>query len=280
MKKVGILYHPLNESARVFAEELHSSLPMTGILTWVSSAWEEKKARSLLNGTDLVLSIGGDGTVLRAAQIVNGTDIPITGINLGNLGFMTELKTDEIKPKLYDLLSGNGWLDKRSILEAVIPAEKGSDSVRTVFALNDVVLARGAIVRMVTIETNINGETFTTYRADGLILSTATGSTGYSLAAGGPILHPQATEFLLTPILPHLAPARCLILPESSIVKLTLKSSTQATLSIDGHINLPISTGDEITVKRSPHTVSFWRALPQNSYYVKLEQKLKGKQTQ
>ncbi len=279
MKKIGILYHPLNDSARAFAEELHNSLPLTGILTWVCSAWEEKKARNLLNGTDLVLSVGGDGTILRAAQAVIDTDIPITGINLGNLGFMTEINTDEIKPKLNELLTGNGWLDKRSILEAVIP-EKGNEIAKTVHALNDVVLARGSIVRMVTIETTIDGERFTSYRADGLILATATGSTGYSLAAGGPVLHPQAAEFIMTPILPHLNPTRCIVLPETSTVKLTLRSSTQATLSIDGHINLPISTGDEITVKRSGRTVNFWRAYPQNSYYIKLEQKLKGKKSQ
>jgi NAD+ kinase len=277
MKKVGILYHPLNDSARLRAEHLNLSLPADGIATWVCSAWEEKRARSLLNGTELILSIGGDGTILRAAQVVIGTDIPVTGINLGNLGFMTELKTDELTTRLPELLQGKGWLDQRAVLEAVIPQEK--EAPRIVCALNDVVLARGAIVRMVTIETSVDGEPFTNYRADGLIIATATGSTGYSLAAGGPILHPQATEILMTPILPHLSRSQSLVLPESSAISLTLKSTNQATLSVDGHINLPISSGEIITVKRSTHTINFWRALPKNSYYVKLEQKLKGKHT-
>ncbi len=280
MKKVGILYHPLNELAHAQAEELNNSLPSQGIATWICSAWEDKKACNLLDGTELILSIGGDGTILRAAQVVIGTDVPITGINLGNLGFMTELKADEIKLKLFELLAGKGWLDKRAVLEANLTLDKENSGNRTYYALNDVVLARGAIVRMVTIETNVDGEPFTTYRADGLILATATGSTGYSLAAGGPVLHPQATEFLMTPILPHLSPAHSLVLPESSTVKLTLKTTTPATLSIDGHINLPVSGGNIITIKRSTRIINFLRTYPKNSYYVKLEQKLKGKQTQ
>ena len=135
MKKVGILYHPLNDSARFRAEELHRSLSSGGTATWVCSAWEDKRARSLLTDTELILSIGGDGTILRAAQVVMGTGIPITGINLGNLGFMTELKTDELDTRLNDLLSGNGWLDKRAVLEAVIPPDKDTNTSRTPFTL-------------------------------------------------------------------------------------------------------------------------------------------------
>jgi NAD+ kinase len=277
MKKVGILYHPLNESARTLAEELISFLPAKGVAPWLCSAWEEEKARCQLDSTELILSIGGDGTILRAAQVVIGTDVPITGINLGNLGFMTELKASEIKSKLIELLAGHGWLDKRAILEAELPTE--TKASQTYFALNDVVLARGAIVRMITMEAVIDGEHFATYRADGLILATATGSTGYSLAAGGTILHPQATEFVMTPILTHLSPSHSMVLPESSTIKLTLKTTIPATLSIDGHINLPVSGGIIITIKRSPHTISFLRAHPKTSFYITLEQKLKGKQT-
>ena len=276
MNKVGILYHPLNSSARALAEELITFLPTKGVTPWLCSAWEEENARCQMNNTELILSIGGDGTILRAAQVVIGTDVPITGINLGNLGFMTELKADEIKSKLVELLAGHGWLDKRTILEAELPTE--SRSSQTYFALNDVVLARGSIVRMITMEAEIDSEHFATYRADGLILATATGSTGYALAAGGPILHPQATEFVMTPILTHLSPSHSLVLPESSTVKLTLKTTIPATLSIDGYINLPVSEGTLITIKRSLHTISFLRAHPKTSFYVTLEQKLKGKQ--
>ena len=280
MKKVGILYHPLNKSACGLTEELKTFLPPKGIKAWVCSAWEEQKARGLLNDTDLIISIGGDGTILRAAQVILDTDVPITGINLGNLGFMTELSAADIKSRLVELLEGNGWLDKRALLEAQVPSEKANEAFRTYYALNDVVLARGAIVRMIAIETTIDDEYFKTYRADGLILATATGSTGYTLAAHGPVLHPQATELVMTPILTHLNRSHSLVLPESSTVKLTLKTTIPATLSIDGHINLTVSEGTIITVKRSSNTIKFLRAKPKTSFYATLEQKLKGKQTQ
>ena len=277
MKIIGILYHPLNNAAHLRADELHKSLLSEGITAWVCSAWEEKKAYSLLDGTELILSIGGDGTILRAAQVVMGTGVPIIGINLGNLGFMTELRADEINTRLKDLLRGNGWLDKRAVLEAVIP-DKESGTHKTVYALNDVVVARGAIVRMITVEISVDREPAATHRADGLIVATATGSTGYSLAAGGPILHPQSPDILLTPILPHLSKTQSIVLPKTSIIALTLKSANQGTVSIDGHINLPVSTGETVTVKHSKNTVSFLRSYPENSFYAKLEQKLKGKQ--
>jgi NAD+ kinase len=281
MKKVGILYHPLNESARTLAEELKRFLPTRGVVAWVCSAWEEENARCQLDSTELILSIGGDGTILRAAQVAVTSDIPITGINLGNLGFMTELKADEVATKLIGLLDGRGWLDKRSTLEAQFSTENAAiGESRVYLALNDVVLARGAIVRMINIDTEIDGEHLASYRADGLILATATGSTGYTLAAGGPILHPQANEFVMTPILPHLSSSHSLVLPGASIVKLSLKTASPATLSIDGHINLSVSGGTIITVKRSSYTIKFLRVKPQTSFYTTLEQKLKGKQTQ
>lgn len=278
MKKIGILYHPLNNSARLRADELHHSLLSEGATVWVCSAWEEKKACSLLDNTNFILSIGGDGTILRAAQVVMGTDVPIIGINLGNLGFMTELRADEINTRLNDLLNGNGWLDNRAVLEAVIP-DKDTGTRKTVYALNDVVIARGAIVRMITVDVAIDKEPATTHRADGLIVATATGSTGYSLAAGGPILHPQSADILLTSILPHLSRSQSVVLPKAVKITLVLKSANQGTVSIDGHINLPVSTGETVTVKRSKNTVSFLRSYPENSFYAKLEQKLKGKQT-
>ena len=145
-------------------------------------AWDESEAKNQLDGTELLLSVGGDGTILRAAQVALATDIPITGINMGNLGFMTELSSDEAKTRVHELLEGKGWLDERAMLEVELPP---GYEPRSYSALNDIVLARGQVVKTIPIEAQINGEVFTTYRADGVILSTPTGSTGYSLAAGG-----------------------------------------------------------------------------------------------
>jgi len=279
VKKVGILYHPMVEAAYTLAKELENFLDSSGVSVWLCSAWEGEKARAQVGNTDLILSIGGDGTILRAAQAVVPGLTPITGINLGKLGFMTELSADEAVDRLPALLAGDGWIDERAMLEVELPpADQEHESARTFYALNDVVLARGAIARTVYVEASIDGEPLTTYKADGVIVATATGSTGYSLAAGGPILHPQAKEFLLLPILPHLSSAYTVVLPSTAVVKLRISTSHQATLSIDGHVNLPLSSGAVVTIKHSSNRARFLRIHPETSFYSSLEERLKGKQ--
>jgi NAD+ kinase len=278
MKRVGILYHPLKEAAYPLAKKLEKFLSTKRISTWVCSAWEGEAIKTQVNGTDLILSIGGDGTILRAAQAVVPEPTPITGINLGNLGFMTELSVEETEEKLTALLSGEGWIDERSLLEAELsPAEEREPS-QLFYALNDVVVARGAVARVIYVEASIDSKPLTTYKADGVIVATATGSTGYALAAGGPILHPQAKELLLLPVAPHLSSAYTLVLPSTAMVKLRLSTTQSATLSVDGHINLPLSGGAVVTVKHSSTTVRFLRIHPETSFYSSLERKLKGKQ--
>ena len=277
VNKVGILYHPIVEAAHVKAKQLQDFLVSKGVSVWLCSAWEGEKAKVQLNDTDLIISVGGDGTILRAAHVVIPGITPITGINLGRLGFMTELSADEAPEKLPSLLAGEGWIDERAMLEAELsaPARKPPHIFH---ALNDVVVARGAISRLVHVEASIDGQPLTTYKADGVIVATATGSTGYSLAAGGPILHPKSNDSLLVPIMPHLSPAYPVVLPSTTVVQLRLSAVHQATLSIDGHINLPLSDGAIIKIQRSRNTIRFLRIHPENSFYSSLEQKLKGKQ--
>jgi NAD+ kinase len=191
---------------------------------------------------------------------------------------MTELSVDEDVEKLPALLAGGGWIDERSLLEVELsPTDEEQKSPRVFYALNDVVMARGEVAHVIYVEASIDGEPLTTYKADGVIVATATGSTGYALSAGGPILNPQAKEFLLLPILPHLSAAYTVVLPSTVVVKLCLTTTHTATLSIDGHINLPLSSGATITVKRSSNTVRFLRIHPEASFYSSLEQRLKGK---
>ena len=279
VKKVGILYHPMIEAAHALAKELQEFLGSRGVSVWLCSAWEGESARAQVSDTNLILSIGGDGTILRATQAVVPGQTPITGINLGKLGFMTELSAGEARDKLPHLLAGEGWIDERTIIEAELsPAGQEHEPPGIFYALNDVVVARGAIARMVNIEASIDGEPLTTYRADGVIVATATGSTGYSLAAGGPILHPQAKEFILLPIMPHLSSAYTMVLPPAAVVKLRISTAHEATLSIDGHINLPLPSGANVIVKHSSNTARFLRIHPETSFYSSLEQRLKGKQ--
>ncbi len=275
INRFGILYHPMNEAAGAVATELERFLVAKGVSVWLCSAWEGEKAGLQTENTDLILSIGGDGTILRAAHVVISSSIPITGVNLGRLGFMTELRVNEAEGRLSALLAGEGWIDERSTLEVEL-WDKGAAAPQLFHALNDAVVARGAIARLIHVDAFINGQPLTTYKADGAIVATATGSTGYALAAGGPILHPRAEEFLLLPILPHLSSGYTLVLPSDNVVKLVVNTLHQATLCVDGHINRPLSSGAGVTVKHSPDKVRFLRIHPEGSFYRSLEQKLKG----
>ena len=265
----------MNQAAGALAEEMEIFLRSRTASVWRCSAWEEEQARAEAEGTDLLLTIGGDGTILRAVQVACQYGIPVTGINLGKLGFMTELVADEAMARLSALLAGEGWIDQRAMLEVALEGTAAGPP-RTFGALNDVVMARGAIARVVYVETRVDNEPLTTYKADGVIVATATGSTGYSLAAGGPILHPRSEDFLLVPILPHLSPVYPLVFPPATAVRLGITTVNPATLSIDGHVNLTLSSGDAVTVRRSAGTARFLRIHPESSFYASLERRIIG----
>jgi NAD+ kinase len=276
VKKIGILFHPKVSATHKKANELSKFLKSPGVAVWLCSAWEREKACALLKGTDLLLTVGGDGTILRAVQAVIPGKTPITGINLGKLGFMTEFDAAEAMEKLPSLLDGKGWIDERVMLQAELVSP--GQEPRVFHALNDVVVARGEVVRLIRVDASIDGQPLTTYKTDSVIVATATGSTGYALAARGPILYPQSRDFLLVPVAPHLSSAYPLVLPEKAVVTLRLNTYHPAVLSIDGHINLPLSGRDTVTVRRSPHIVRFLRLRPRESFYSFLEDKLRGKQ--
>ena len=278
MKKIGVLYHPLKEATHTLSKKLENFLVSKKLSVWVGSAWDWEKQRERVGDTDLILSVGGDGTILRAAQVAIPSGVPITGVNMGRFGFMTELSVTEVFDQLLPIIAGDGWIDERYLVEAdFVPADTQTEKLQKFYALNDAVVARGAAVRLIHVETCIDGSRFTTYQADGVIAATATGSTSYALAAGGPIMHPQAREFLLVPINPHLGTAFPIVLSSDAIVQLHVISTTPAILSVDGHINVPLFTGAKVTVSHSTKTVRFLRIHPETSFYATLEQKLKGK---
>jgi NAD+ kinase len=275
MKKIGIVYHPLNKGALSLAQKVADFLGTSGVSCWLCSAWEGEQLSKQVADTELILTVGGDGTILRTAQALIYHSIPITGINLGQLGFLTELEADEAIQKLPALLAGEGWIDERAMLEVEIDSSQRQTDKRF-FVLNDVVIARGEIARIIHVGATIDDEPLTTYKADGVIAATATGSTGYALACGGPILHPQAQQFLLVPIVPHLSLNNALVLPPKAIVKLRVGTIHKAVLSVDGHISLSLAGDDSITVKRSKEITRFLRTGPGDSFYTTLAQKLKG----
>lgn len=276
LQKIGLVYHPLNERALVQAQKLAEKLTGGGVSHWLCSAWEPNGIKAKLDGTDLVITCGGDGTILRVAQVVSEANIPILGINLGRLGFMTELATTKIDKKLDKILAGAGWIEEHSMLWVNLQSANSREPAQSFHALNDVVVARGEIARIVHITAMIDGHHFTTYRADGVLVATATGSTGYSLAACGPVLHPESHNFVLTPIMPHLTLHYPIVLPATTHVELVINTVHQATLSIDGHTSLSLGDGDRLVIKSSPFKTRFLRLHARGSFYRLLNQKLKG----
>lgn len=272
MKRIGILYHPLREKARDLSQRLEEFLSSRRISSWRCSAWDEDKAKPQVAGTELILSIGGDGTILHSARIAAPLSVPILGINLGRLGFITEIDADEVLSHLPGLLKGKGWIEERAMLEAQV-------ADRSFHALNDVVL-HSVAVRLVNIEAKIDGTVLTTYRADGVIVASATGSTSYSLASGGPILHPQSREIVLQPISCHLGLSHALVLPPQSAVDLKIARGEKVILSIDGQVELPLSDGQNVTVRLSPYIARFLRSREPTYFYGSLWQKLGGKRNE
>jgi NAD+ kinase len=259
---LGIIYHPKQEKAIAFSHELEAFLNKQGISAWLCSAWEPENARPHVAGTDMILSIGGDGTILRTARIVIPDSVPILGINLGRLGFMTELKASEAIDILPRLFSGDGWIEERAILEAKVSSHSEASH-----ALNDVFIGRRSSARLVTIECKIDGEILATYRADGVVVATATGSTGYSLAAGGPIL--------LKPVSPHFTFNKALVLPPQTVIEFKVNTNHEAMISNDGQMESPLTSGEQVRVKLSPYVARFIRVGPKTYFYQSLEARLR-----
>lgn len=275
MKKTGILYNARIPAAHTLAETLAARLGQEKIAVWRCPASDESTVKAKLPGTTTILSLGGDGTMLRVARLIAPEAIPILGINMGNLGFTTELTESEVMGKLPEFFDGKGWIDERAMLQVELPLHA---SIPAIHALNDIVVARGSVVRLIKIKASVNNQPITTYRADGVIAATATGSTGYSLAAGGPILFPNAKEFLLTPILPHLTLSAALVLSCDAVVELEVQTAHESKLSVDGQVEVPLRNIDIVIIKRSPYTTKLLRIQPQSFFYHTLLTKLGGRE--
>lgn len=224
-------------------------------------------------GADLIIVLGGDGTLLNVSRHGKRKEVPILGVNLGGLGFLTETSVEELPATLAKVLKGDFGISKRIMLDVSVKRE--GDSIFSITLLNDAVITKDALARIIDIETYVNNEYLTTYKADGLILSTPTGSTGYSLAAGGPLLYPSLSNIIVTPICPHTLTNRPIILPENVEVRAQLKSKEEkVVLTIDGQVGFPLQYDDEVTIKKSSHTVNLIKS-SSRGYFEILRTKLK-----
>jgi len=222
---------------------------------------------------DLIISLGGDGTLLNIAPLVERPEVPILGVNLGALGFITEVAVDELESVLSKTLSGDYEVEKRMTLEVRVLGKNGRPHKFRV--LNDVVIAKGARSRIIDLETYVGKDYLCTYRADGLIISTPTGSTAYSLAAAGPILEPTLGAIVLAPICPHTLTHRPIVVPSNAVIRVTLRSFGDTVILIpDGQQGMRLNNGDRVEARDYGLPVSLIK-LPSRSYYEILREKLK-----
>jgi NAD+ kinase len=222
---------------------------------------------------DMVLVLGGDGTILRVARGLEGSETPMLGVNLGSLGFLTSVRSDELGSAVKQILQGGYDINERFTIQTTLT--RAGKKLETHQALNDAVISRGAFSRIVRLRVSIDGELLTEYVCDGMIFATPTGSTAYSLSAGGPILLPNARACILTPICPHALSNRSVIAGEESVVTCQVASAAgELLLTVDGQVQMRMQVGDEVEVRRSARGVRL--VTPKGQRYLEvLRQKLK-----
>jgi NAD+ kinase len=276
VKIIGILYNPRVPQARPLAEQIAAWIAQRGEQAQVCTAtdapgvlcWQEM---------DLLVTLGGDGSILRAARAAAPYGTPILGVNLGRVGFLTESQLETWRDVLSQVLVGNYWIEERMMLRAV--ARRAGKVIGDAEALNDVVTGRGARAQVVHLRVEVDGGYLAAYVADGLIVATPTGSTAYALAAGGPILPPQLRNILLVPVAPHLSIERPIVLAEGVTVHITVVGGRPAVLTVDGKVQTKLKSGDQVTVEASPHVARFARVQEQTYFYKTLVARLVPRNT-
>lgn len=259
LKKYVAIFAKLHDPrCQGIADELVTWLKARGCTPLVDShlAWhigygKGSTNEEILEKAELVVVLGGDGTLLSVARIFYNIDIPILGINLGSLGFLTEVTVEELYPVLERTLANNQLTSKRMMLEATVLRD--GNQLEQFRALNEIVINKGAIARIVDLETCVNRHPLATFKADGLIISTPTGSTGYSMSAGGPIIHPSMSCLVITPICPHTLTNRPIVVTDDSVVSINVKSSfdEKVYLTMDGQTGFELQEGDTVEVRRA-----------------------------
>jgi len=280
-KTIGIISRPRRSNLSVVAPPLLKWLEERG----VQALYDEETAGSLTGSTkgktrqqvadasQLLLVLGGDGTLLAAARLAAPRGIPILPINMGSLGFLTSFTLDELYPALEDTLSGRFSVSERVML--YVELERGGKVTETQRVLNEAVVNKGALARMIELELSIDGDFVCRYRADGLIVASPTGSTAYSLSAGGPIVHPGVESFIITPICAHMLSDRPVVVRDSSSIQMKLSGNTESVfLTLDGQRGIPLQATDVVRISRSKELLKLIQP-PRKSYFEILRNKLK-----
>lgn len=275
-REVGVLYHPRRKDAHDIALVVAQLLARNEAKATLLPAWEDDAIRAAMPAWQLAITCGGDGTILRTSRIAAPFGVPQLGINLGRLGFLAELEPREVEERLPLYLNGHFPVEERAMVRALFtpaPGRLEDDSVdesQEFDALNEILVARGALPRVVRVEVTIDGERFNTVAGDGVLVATATGSTAYSLSAGGPVLEPRLRNLLLTAVCPHVARLGPVVLPPDAIVRLELVGGNPAILSVDGQVDLAMASGDSVVLQLSPYVARFVRARAPAHFYERI----------
>jgi NAD+ kinase len=247
--RIGFAYNPTSEAAVELRERAEGWCRMHGIEHWAAQAQDFDLLCRELETTDVLLVLGGDGTLLRAARAVIQVDVPLLGVNLGKIGFLSKVEATELEPVLVKLAAGDYTIDPRMALEARILKDGLEDDAAVHHALNDIVVARGALARVTRLDVAIGPTHVATFIADGLIVSSPTGSTGYSFSAGGPIVAPDSRNLIVTPIAAYLSTVRSVVVGPDQVVRCRIVDATEAIVSIDGREDVPAAVGDIVEVR-------------------------------
>jgi len=257
-RRVAIATHPTMPAAVPIATSIADYLHGQGVTTLHGSLDDSSLRQQLKhNDFDLFIAVGGDGTVLRSANLCAPVGVPILGVNLGRLGFLIQIRREEWQGACDKLLKGEFWIENRMMIRA--EHKRSGQSLGNWHALNEVVVSRGASVHPVHLTASVDGMLLTNYVADGLIAATPTGSTAYALAAGGPILPPEIRNILLVPIAPHLSVDRAVVLSEGASVSITLCDGSEASLSVDGQTPITLVDNDQVEVRAGDYAARFVR---------------------
>lgn len=272
MDKIGILYQTRIPDSEQVAGEISDWLESRGVDTWVGTGREDGIIDENVADMDLLIVLGGDGTTLRAARMLTPYNVPIFGVNLGRVGFLSEAQPDEWPEKLASVLDGNYWIERRLRMQANLL--RNDHQVASFTALNDVVVGRGSQARVIRLHLRVDGDLVTTYVADALIVATPTGSTAYAMAAGGPLLPPQLQNFVVVPVAAHLSLNRALVLHEEAEISIGVEMDHEANLTADGQLGSPVENGDRVTVTKHPQPINFARVESSGYFYRRLMRRL------
>jgi NAD+ kinase len=274
IRKIGIILKKQDSRVQSILKDIIPWLQSRGIEVFLDRGSADQlppgaridSAEEVVKQVDVVAVFGGDGTLLYAARLVGGTGVPLMGINLGSLGFLTEVKLDEMREAFELLLSDQYQLEERVLLN--VEVIRNGQNAAQYLALNDAVINKGTLARIMELEVSVNSQPVLFTRADGLIIATPTGSTAYSLSAGGPILYPTLEAFIIAPICPHTLTNRPVVIPDKDTVGVCLHRGTDAMLTVDGQVGMPLLPRDRLKIHRAGSTLRL--VLPYGKTFFKL----------